>query len=255
MRFVTYLAPSIPAAFYQALAEQVARSLGLESVLEVDVRRSGPQVNADPFSRGQADVGFMCAPCYQELCELPTPPVELLVAPVYADPRNEGRPVYFSEVVVRLDADYADFADAACRGRWTYNDQGSLSGYHSVLHRVRELGRSIDVFADAVQSGSHLRSLELVAEGAFDAAAIDANVLAMRLEADGRTLDRLRILTTLGPHPVQPVVVRAGLPTELKDRLRRVLLDLAEDPAGAELLARYRIQRFVHVDDTDYASP
>jgi len=252
LRFVTYLAPSIPEAFYRSLAERLAAPLGLDWALEVDARRSGPQPDADPFSRGCADVGFMCAPCYQELRDLPAAPVELLVAPVYDDPRNAGRPVYYSEVVVRGDAPWADFAAAAREARWAYNDEGSLSGYHSVLRQAQALGLGRDVFADAVNAGSHLNALDLLARGGADAAAIDANVLALRLHERPDALAGLRVVDTLGPHPVQPVVVRAGLPDAVKHALREAFLalDAASDASG--LLARYRITRLVPVDDADY---
>ncbi|MCA8921311.1 MAG: PhnD/SsuA/transferrin family substrate-binding protein [Planctomycetes bacterium] len=253
LRFVTYLAPSIPEAFHRALAAHLSRALGVGAALEVDARRSGPQPGDDPFSRGQADVGFMCAPCYLELRGHARPPVELLAAPVYADPRNRGRAVYFSEVVVGRDADFADFADAAARGRWTYNDSGSLSGYHSVLRAARAAGVDREVFADAVHAGSHLRALQVVAGGDADAAAIDANVLALLPAAYAGALDALRVLATLGPHPVQPAVVRADLPPDLKARLRELLLGLADDPQGRDLLAPYGVERFVPVDDSDYA--
>lgn len=69
VRFVTYLAPSIPVAFYQGLADLVGRALKVDTSLVADARRSGPQPDGDdPFTGGEADVGFMCAPCYLELC-------------------------------------------------------------------------------------------------------------------------------------------------------------------------------------------
>ena len=54
-----------------------------------------------------------------------------------------------------------------------------------------------------------------------------------------------RVVATLGPHPVQPVVVRSGLEPGLAAALRDLFLGLAEDPGGAEILTRYRILRFV----------
>ena len=252
LRFVTYLAPSIPAACHRALAEQICGPLGLCPALTVEERRSGPRPHEDPFSADEGDVGFMCAPCYLDLRALPRPPVELLVAPVYADPRNGGRPVYFSEVMVRRDAGFTRFEDFARSGTWAFNDDGSLSGYHCMRRRLAALGLEPDARTRAVHSGSHLRSLELVAAGEVDGAAIDSHVLALRQATAPESVATLRVLATLGPHPVQPVVVRASLAQELKLRLRERFLGLDAQPRGRELLSAFRVERFVPVEPSDY---
>lgn len=254
LRFVTYLAPSIPEAFYRELARTICEPMGQDWQLEIDDRRSGPQPEDDPFTRDRADVGFMCAPCYLELCQLSRPPVELLVAPVYRDERNQGRPVYFSEVVVRRDSKFDSILGLLREGRWAYNDSGSLSGYHSVLRLRESLGLAADVLEGGIQSGSHLNSLDLVRGGGADAAAIDANVLALECEREPSAMSGLKVVKTLGPHPVQPVVIRRGLAGELKRRLRTGFLDLTDDESAASLLGRFRVRRFVPVNDGHYSS-
>lgn len=74
--------------------------------LGVETRVSGPEKGVkDPFSEGEADVGFMCSPSFLWLRELRASPVELLgAAPVCREERTLGRPVYFCEVIVRRDA-------------------------------------------------------------------------------------------------------------------------------------------------------
>lgn len=245
LRFITYLAPSIPEAFYRGLAALVSTRLGVDTELDVDARRSGPFPDgSDPFSRGEADVGFMCAPCYTDLCRLAPSPVELLVAPVYDDARNQGRPVYYSELVVRRSSPARSLEDLR-GGRWAYNDRGSLSGYHAVLSLLRRRDLDPGFFGDSTASGSHSKSLELVATGEADVAAIDANVMALLSDERRDVLESVRVLTSLGPHPVQPVVVRPSLSTQLKGRLREALLELATEPEGAAHLRRYRVSRFV----------
>lgn len=252
LRFVTYLAPSIPEAFYKALADLIGERVGIETELVVDGRRSGPQVGDDPFSAGLADVGFMCAPCYLDLCHAEVPPVELLVAPVYTDPRNEGRPVYFSEVVVRRDARFSSVAQLLREGGWAYNDEGSLSGYFSMLRHPEAPRAQASLLSRAICSGSHLESLAMVTQGVVDGAAIDANVLALRLDVEPGVLDALRVLETLGPHPVQPVVIRSDLDPNTKDLLRTLFLEFAIDDEAMSLLAHHHIHHFTTVSHTDY---
>ena len=140
LRFITYLSPSLPAAFFEAVVSHLGLMIGCKTSLLLETEVSGP-VGAfdDPFSSGEADVGFMCAPPFVRLRELDPPPVELLGAPVFRDARTSGRPVYFSEVVVRCEDPARSVGDLGKRS-WAYNDACSLSGYYSLLDKMSQIG-------------------------------------------------------------------------------------------------------------------
>jgi phosphonate transport system substrate-binding protein len=253
LRFVTYLSPGIPQAFFEAVVDHVRRTLGYERTsLRVEERVSGPEKGVeDPFSRGEADVGFMCAPSFLWLRELRPPPVELLgVAPVFADARASGRPVYFCDVVVRRDAPIRSFAEL--RGRsWAYNDRCSLSGYYSLLNKLAEMGAGESFFGRVFCSGSHLNSLEAVISGEADAAAIDSNVLSMRLGEVPGLRDSLRVIESWRSYPIQPIVVRSALSEELKVQLQDSLLRV--DPRARRLFSEFDLEGFVAVANEDYS--
>jgi hypothetical protein len=99
LRLLTYLSPGLPLTLFGAVANHLRRcpDLGIRKIaLASEERVSGPErgsVNRseDPFSLGEADVGFVCAPTYLRLRERKRPPAELLgVAPVFADERNRA---------------------------------------------------------------------------------------------------------------------------------------------------------------------
>jgi hypothetical protein len=109
-------------AFFEAVVEHVGRELRLAASLSVEPRVSGPvRGGYDPFSSGEADAGFMCAPPFFWLREQERPPVELAgTAPVFRDDRARGRAVYFSEVVVRRGCPIRTFQSfGATRGPTT----------------------------------------------------------------------------------------------------------------------------------------
>ena len=116
---MTYLSPGILRAFLETVVEHVRRALGRRASLSVETRVSGPMRDAvDPWSKGEVDVGFVCAPSFFWLREMEDPPVELLLAaPVFSDGRAPGRPVYFSEVVVRRESPARSFLDLRGRAR------------------------------------------------------------------------------------------------------------------------------------------
>jgi phosphonate transport system substrate-binding protein len=254
IRFVTYLSPSIPQAFFEALADHLQRSLGREQVsLRIETRVSGPSRGYECSSFGDdVDVAFMCAPSFIWLRRLRPPPAELLgVAPVFDDERNAGRPVYFCDVIVRDDAPIQTFSDL--RGSvWAYNDKSSLSGYYGLLDKLAESGKDEDFFGSVTCSGSHLNSIQAVLRSEADAAAIDSNVLRIMLRETPTLRNTLRVIESWGPYPIQPIVVNSNLHPHLKHQLRDAFFKTTEDERTRRVLQRFGLSHFVAVDRENY---
>src|SRR5262245_3484356 len=81
------------------------------------------------LDEGSVHVGFMCGWPYSQRVDRPGASIELLCAPVMAAARYGGRPMYFTDVIVRAASPLRSFADL--RGRaYAYNDPDSHSGYN-----------------------------------------------------------------------------------------------------------------------------
>jgi ABC-type phosphate/phosphonate transport system substrate-binding protein len=234
---------------YLAIADHLAARLGIVVTLRSWSSRSGPAPGGpDPFARAEADIGFLCAPSLLWLEEQGS--AELLeVAPVHRDPRNGGRPVYFAEIVVANHSP-AQRLEELRGARFAYNDDVSLSGYFSVLERLAEAGEDSSFFGAYVHAGSHLASLEQVAAGSADVAAIDSHVLEVVRERNPKI--GVRVIETLGPFAVQPVVARAGLDSTLRAAVATALSDMHETHAARFLLRHHRIERFAPVERAAY---
>ena len=254
IRFITYLSPSIPQDLFEALADHVQRALGHERVsLRVESRASGPEKGCECSSFAEeADVAFMCAPSFIWLRDLQPPPVELLgVLPVFDDDRNQGKPIYFCDVVLRNDAPIHAFSELE-GGSWEYNDACSLSGYYSLLDKLAQSGADEGFFDNILCSGFHLNSIEAVLSGEADAAAIDSNVLRIRFREAPDLRYKLRVIESWGPYPIQPVVVSTVLNPELKQRLRAAFLATEQDQQTRRTLKQFGLSRFVAADLEDY---
>jgi phosphonate transport system substrate-binding protein len=134
-----------------------------------------------------------------------------------------------------------------------YNDACSLSGYFSLLEKLAESGADEGFFDTVSCSVSHLNSIEAVLNGDADAAAIDSNALRIRLREVPDLSDKLRVIETWGPFPIQPVVVRSTVHPELKERLREAFLSTENDDSTRRALERYGLIRFVAVGGRDYS--
>jgi len=260
IRLLTYLSPGLPLAIFGAVADHLRRWPGLGGppiTLASEERVSGPGRGSvgrseDPFSRGEADVGFLCAPTYLALRERERPPAGLLgIAPTFADERARGKPVYFCDVIVRRGSPAGSFWDLE-GGAWAFNDPFSLSGLGGLSARLGSPEEAGRFFGRTIRSGSHPASVRLVAGGMADAASIDSNVLRILLEKNPALREELRVLESWGPYPIQPVVVRAGLDRALKAALRESLLNTDADPLTRMELGAFGLERFVAVGEEDY---
>jgi phosphonate transport system substrate-binding protein len=200
---------------------------------------------------GDIHVAFICGLPYTQKHDRPDRPVELLCAPVMAAARYGGRPVYFTDVVVRRDRPPRAFSDL--RGAaWAYNDEGSHSGYNLVRHHLLALGETGGYFGRTVAAGSHQNSIRMVLDAEVDAAGVDSVVLELETAARPELEEVLRTIASIGPSPIPPVVVARGLEASLKARLRALFLTMSADATGRAILADGRMAGFVPVRDADY---
>ena len=91
-----------------------------------------------------------------------------------------------------------------------------------------------------------------MASGAVDAAAIDSQVLAVELRDHPQLQHQVRIIDTLGPSTIQPVVAAQRLASPLKDALRAAFRTLGDDPTLRATLDAGFIARFVPINDATY---
>jgi phosphonate transport system substrate-binding protein len=242
LRFATFLAPNM-LPVYRFLAARIGECL--DRPVELVVGSS-----FDQFERGEADLGVICGLPYVWLADRRPPPVKALAAPVLAGDRYGGRPVYYSDVIVRRDSPISCLEEL--RGcSWAYNEPASHSGHTVTLYSLVRMGAEPGFFAKVVEAGFHQRAIRLVHTGAVDAAAIDSQVLAVEVR-DHPDLASLRVVGSFGPSTIQPVVAASRLPGRLKEQIRNLLIELGDDPTARTALDHGLIDRFTVIDDGAY---
>jgi phosphonate transport system substrate-binding protein len=193
------------------------------------------------------DLAFVCGLAYVVWGK----DTEPLVAPVLTDNRYRGEPIYFSDVVVRCDSQFHSFADLR-NATWVYNEPYSHSGSGIVRFHLARSGYGKSFFRCEMEAGSHEAALHLVAEGEANVAAIDSHVLATLVSSHPCLDGRLRVIDTLGPSPIQPLVAARHLPDAVKTAVRFALVDLANDPTARSVLRRGHVECFIPVQDSTY---
>jgi phosphonate transport system substrate-binding protein len=243
LTWATFLAPNM-FPVYQFIAEYVSARAGYHGRLVVGH-------HFDQFTNGEADVGFLCGLPYVVLARQMPAPVDPLAAPVLRGERYSGRPVYFSDVIVRREAPWQSFAELHGRA-WAYNEPNSHSGYGVTCFHLAQMGANGRFFGRIVEAGFHQKAIRMVLSGEVDASAIDSQVLAIEMRDQPELKEQLRVIDSLGPSPIQPVVAASRLPSSLKAEIRTALVAMHTDPAAANQFACAFIDRFVPVTDANY---
>lgn len=226
----TYLSP-IQNKFFQATWDWLAAHSNLE--LHQDVVAASTD---DP------DVLFMCGlPTGQRIDRY-----EPLVAAVLAQERYGGRPIYFSDLVVRAGTTGPPLPS----WRIAYNDKESFSGSVAPRWGLAALGLEPGAMTWVV-TGSHLVSLEAVSKGVADAAGIDSMVLDL-ISGEAAPAAGLVTIESFGPWPAPPFSTSRGMDRVVRAELADALTSMHEDPGGAHLLATWGVERLAAVDAAEY---
>jgi phosphonate transport system substrate-binding protein len=244
LRVATHLAPSVLPA-YALAARRLGERLGRPAELLV----------AADYGRCAADLDHICFVCsipYLLLSAEGRIRMEAIAAPILGGRRYGGRPVYFSDIIARSDRPWHSIQDLAGR-RWAYNEPYSHSGFIVVLHALARLGARPAFIRDAVEAGFHDDAIRMVADGHADWAAIDTQVLDLALRQQPRLRRGLRVIASLGPSTIQPIVASARrLSATQRAAAREALLAMDAEPSDRGVLRAAGIERFVAVTQGDY---
>lgn len=242
---VSYLAPNMY-WFYSAVGAYLSRALAIEveTVQGLDNPLNDPLLAED-----RLDIAFICGLPFIRHHRVAPNQLKAIVAPVMQAQRYQNRPIYFSDVIVASNSSFKSFDDLAGR-TWCYNDPGSNSGYYLLLHRLISAGKNSNFLGKALQSGSHQRSIQLVAEGDVDYAAIDSTVLEQELRNLPQLANKLRVIESIGPCPMPPIVAAQHLGATLIESVQLALLN--PDTQLRSFMDKAQIDRFAVVESEDY---
>ncbi|CAI2058474.1 MULTISPECIES: phosphate/phosphite/phosphonate ABC transporter substrate-binding protein [Serratia] len=212
--------------FWQALRDKL-RQLGMA---EVPQTLSWPQDLPQHWQRPDLLLSQTCG--YPLVTVLPQ--VQLVGTYHYRVEGCSGAN-YSSWLVVREDESaerLEDFRDRVV----AYNSRDSQSGYNSLRALIAPLAREGRFFRQAIASGSHYQSLEMILEGQADIAAIDCISFALLKRARPQAVAGLKIIGRTAAVPGLPLITAAGTPDSQLAILRTAASAMVNHTASESLL-------------------
>lgn len=202
----------------------------------VFVQRGNYREMVELLRAGKLDFAWLCGyPYVRHRREL-----TLVAVPLW-----RGTPYYHSYLIVPAD-DTRSTSLADLRARiFAYSDPDSNSGYLYPRYQLSMRGEDpANYFSRTFFTWAHRKVVEAVGIGLADGGAVDGYVWETLAQVRPELTRATRIIDRSGPFGHPPFVARAGVPALDLERFRNVLLGMAADPVGEELLARLHLDGF-----------
>lgn len=238
------ISPKETFIYYHQLLDYIGRRL--EQEVQLIQRKTYGEIN-ELFGKGQIDLGFICSGPYVSGKEKYG--FELL-----ATPQVRGSHFYQSYLIVNKDSAFHRFEDLR-KGVFAFTDPDSNTGKLVPTYWLLQMEEDPESFFDRIiYTYSHDNSIMAVARALVDGAAVDGLIWEYYQNKDPVFTSETRIIRKSESYGIPPVVASRSLPSELRDRIRRVLFEMHQDPEGKRLLDELMINRFVEPREEWYDS-
>ncbi len=228
--------------FWEALGKRL-RGYGLDApaALDGDVRYDEAWLRPDLL------FGQTCGyPYVQHL----RGKVQLVASPVYGLPGCDGA-LKCSFVILNAKSSVTSVEEL--RGsRAAINEPGSNSGYNLFRHFIAPHAVEGRFFSSVIETGGHRASIDAVASGEADIAAIDCVTFGNTLRFDPERVAGVRILAETAKGPGLPFITSASTPAKDLVILRRALDETISDPDLAQVCDTLSLRGISLLGDSDY---
>ena len=176
--------------------------------------------------------------------------VRLLGSPIYAAPGCDG-PYYCSHLIVRRHSGFNNLKELRGK-RAVFNGPDSQSGMNAFRRSVADEAGGRAFFSKVTCSGSHLKSMSLVAENQADVASIDAVCWHLACRELPELSIRLRPIARTELAPGLPLVTSLNFSPRESALIAGAVADVLTSSETAKSRERLGIRGFSELSDEDY---
>lgn len=227
---------------YERMLQYLGKKLGTH--VEV-IQRAGYAECIALLENREVEAAFVCSGPYVDARDR-------FGAEALVVPQIGGKTTYCAYVIVSKSSSLLDFGDL--RGKvFAFTDPLSATGKLYPSYLLAKMGLTSEAyFSKTMFTWGHDNSIEAVALGLADAAAVSSLVWDALVKSETSAAFQTRVIARSSPLGMPPVVVHPSLDPELKKKLRAVFLGMHLDPEGKALLGQAGIGRFTQSQDSAY---
>ncbi len=238
--------PSLAAAWQRLLGWVAVRSGVPLRVMDA----ADPTPLDELWARNDMGCVFMCGYPWALRAEKP----HLLAAPIPSPARYGGRPVYFTDFIVRAEGPFQKLEDTF-GGSIAYSTEHSHSGYNAPRYHLLQYRTPERPTLYREVLGPYIRQrpvLDAVVEGKADVAAIDGYGLDLLRRHAPDLAGRVRVVATTVAAPSAPLVASPATDAGSRARLTEALLRAHEAPELTATLDELLLARFAPIRPGDF---
>lgn len=179
---------------------------------------------------------------------------QLDVEPIARPVNPDGTSTYCGYIFARKNSGIRKVSDMRGK-RFAFVGHATLAGYLFPLSYFKSAGvqNPENYLGQSFLAGSHDAAILAVLNKEAEIGAAK-NTIYEQLSAENQRVEKeLVVLASSGVVPQNSLAVRRDLDPELKAELRKVLLEMDNNPEGMDVLRRFGALGFVETTDADYA--
>jgi len=237
------ISPKETLRYYQAMLEYIGDKAGEKVSL---VQRPSYADMDELLKDEEVKIAFVCSGPYVK--DHAAFGAELLVAPV-----SYGQAFYHAYIIAAKDSPIKSLTEMKGRS-FVFTDPHSNTGCLVPTYMVgSRFNQTPEEFFSKIQYAmQHDKSIEMVAKGLADGAAVDSLIYDYSAATNPVYTSQTRIVEKSPAYGVPPIVTTKGLNPQLKAKLKKAFLEMAANPKGKAILAKIGIDRFIVPDDKNY---
>jgi phosphonate transport system substrate-binding protein len=229
---------------YRELLEYIGAKVG--TAVQLIQRKTYGEIN-DLLGKGEIDLAFVCSGPYA--LEKEKQGFELL-----ATPEVNGTHFYQAYLIVNDNSPFTSLEDL--RGKtFAFTDPDSNTGKLVPTHWLAKMHETPEsFFKTSIYTYSHDNAILAVAKGLVDAASVDGLTWEFYHKRNPSVTAATRVIRKSEPYGIPPLVASEKLPSDMKERIKKVLFVMHEDAEGKKILDHLMIDRFIEPEDRWYDS-
>lgn len=236
------ISPQNTYRYYVDLVNLIAQRMNRD--VEFVQKKTYAQVN-EMLKRNALDLAFVCSGPY--VSGRDEFGMQLVAVPVC-----HGEKVYYSYFIASAKSGIGSFDDF--RGKtFVFTDPLSNSGYMVPTYYLALRGESPEsYFGKTFFTNSHDNSIQAVADGLADGAAVDSLIYEFMKVRQPELTENTVVVEKSDPYGIPPVVAPPSASPEMMEQLMNIFLTIHETSNGRKILDNIQVDRFVRGDDRDY---
>jgi len=226
--------------------------VAIESGIELNIiDHAAPNPLGELWERPDLGCVLMCGWPYA----IADPKPKLIIAPVPSAECYEGKPIYFTDIVVRADRDFECLEDTF-GGKIVWTADHSNSGYNSLRHHLLQFRdeHGSSLYSESIGPViSPFAALNSIIEGDADVGPVDSWFHDLLKKHRPEFAQKVKVIAVTEPSPIPPIIASPDVDDTICAKLTAAFAKAHDHPVLSDAFETLLMTKFEVVSEADYS--